>query len=49
MFFELIGPITNVETFAVGKKIRDLPRLRKVMVVEGGGSAKELLKFALRR
>jgi hypothetical protein len=30
MFFELIGPITNVETFAVGKKIRDLPRLRKV-------------------
>jgi len=29
MFFEVIGDITDTETIAVGRKIRDLPRLRK--------------------
>ena len=29
MFFEIVGEITEVETFAVGKSIRELPRLRK--------------------
>ena len=29
MFFELIGPIRNVETIAVGGRIRDIMRLRK--------------------
>jgi hypothetical protein len=30
MHFEIIGDITEVEIIAVGKSIRDLPRLRKV-------------------
>jgi len=29
MEFEIIGPIKNVETFAVGTSIRELHRLRK--------------------
>ena len=29
MFFEIIGEIESVETFAVGSGIRELPRLRK--------------------
>jgi hypothetical protein len=29
MYFEIIGEITGVETFAVGSSIRELPRLRK--------------------
>jgi hypothetical protein len=30
MYFKIIGEITNVETFAVGSGIRELPRLRRV-------------------
>lgn len=30
MYFEIIGDITNVETFAVGSSIRELGRLRKL-------------------
>ena len=30
MFFEIRGDITDVESFAIGKAIRELPRLRKV-------------------
>lgn len=30
MDFEVVGEITGVETFAVGKSIRELPRLRRV-------------------
>ncbi len=30
MDFEVVGEITDVETFAVGKSIRELPRLRRV-------------------
>ncbi|MFN0165167.1 MAG: hypothetical protein ACKV22_01950 [Bryobacteraceae bacterium] len=30
MFFEIRGEIANVETFAIGKAIRELPRLRKL-------------------
>lgn len=29
MFFEIVGEIRNVETFARGSGIRELPRLRK--------------------
>lgn len=29
MHFEIIGKVTNIETIAIGNKIRDLPRLRK--------------------
>jgi hypothetical protein len=30
MNFEVIGEVADVETFAVGKTIRELPRLRRV-------------------
>ncbi|MCI0564678.1 MAG: hypothetical protein MN733_39930 [Nitrososphaera sp.] len=30
MYFELLGPITDVETFAVGSAIREIARLRKL-------------------
>jgi hypothetical protein len=29
MDFELVGSITDVQTFAVGESIRELPRLRR--------------------
>jgi len=29
MDFTILGPITNVETFAAGREIRELARLRK--------------------
>lgn len=29
IYFEVIGEITNIETIAIGKKIRDLARLQK--------------------
>ena len=29
MYFEIIGKIENPETFATGKRIRELPRLQK--------------------
>jgi hypothetical protein len=34
MDFEVVGDITDIETFAVGNAIRELPRLRRVY---GGG------------
>lgn len=30
MYFDLIGEITHVETFAVGSSIREIARLRKI-------------------
>lgn len=30
MFFEILGELSSVETFAIGKSIRELPRLRKL-------------------
>ncbi len=30
MNFEIIGEITDVETFAVGSAIREVPRLRRI-------------------
>lgn len=29
MYFEVVGKITDIETIAVGSKIRDIARLRK--------------------
>jgi nucleotidyltransferase/DNA polymerase involved in DNA repair len=29
MYFEILGDITNVETFAIGSSIREIARLRK--------------------
>jgi hypothetical protein len=34
MYFEIVGEITHVETFAVGSSIREIARLRKLY---GGG------------
>jgi hypothetical protein len=30
MYFKILEPLRNVETFAVGPAIRDLPRLRRM-------------------
>ena len=30
MYFELLGPITQIKTFAVGSRIREVARLRKL-------------------
>lgn len=30
MYFETVGPIQNVETFAIGSSIHDLPRRRRM-------------------
>jgi len=30
MYFEIVGEVTHVETFAVGSSIREIARLRKV-------------------
>ena len=30
MFFQICGELADVETFAIGKSIRELPRLRKL-------------------
>ena len=30
MYFEVLGDITNVETFAVGTSIREIARVRKI-------------------
>jgi hypothetical protein len=30
VFFEIRGEVADVETFAIGKAIRELPRLRKL-------------------
>jgi hypothetical protein len=29
MYFEIVGDVTHVATFAIGSSIRELPRLRK--------------------
>ena len=39
MYFEIIGQIANVETIAVGNKIRDIARLRREF---GGGRWRKL-------
>ena len=30
MDFEIVGEITDIETFAIGNSIRELPRLRRI-------------------
>ena len=46
MFFELAGEITEIETIAVGGKIRDIERLRKSY---GSGRWRKLKGVALVR
>jgi hypothetical protein len=41
MDFEIVGDITPMETFAVGKSIRELPRLRGYTAPDAGGNEKE--------
>ncbi len=44
MFFEICGELSEVETFAVGKSIRELPRLRRIY---GKGRWRKRKGFAL--
>jgi hypothetical protein len=46
MPFEIVGEITQVETIAVGSRIRDLPRLRRLY---GRGRWRKLKGAALVR
>lgn len=46
MFFAVLGEITGIESIAVGRRIRDLPRLRKTY---GRGRWRKLKGFALVR
>ena len=43
MYFKIIGEITEIETIAVGSKIRDIARLRKQF---GKGRWRKLKGFA---
>jgi len=46
MGFEIIGAITDIETFAVGRSIREIARLRKVY---GAGRWRKLKGIAMDR
>ena len=46
MPYEIVGEITNVEPIAVGRRIRDLPRLRRLY---GRGRWRKLKGVALVR
>lgn len=46
MIFDVISEITDIETIAVGGKIRDIERLRKIY---GAGRWRKLKGFALVR
>ncbi len=46
VFFEVVGEIRDVETFAIGRSIRDLPRLRKLY---GAGRWRKRKGFAFVR
>ena len=46
MPFEIVGEISQIETIAVGKRIRDLPRLRRLY---GTGRWRKLKGVALVR
>lgn len=46
MHFEILGPITNVATIAVGRKIRELDRVKKLY---GKGRWREMKGEALIR
>jgi hypothetical protein len=43
MYFEILGDIADVETFAIGSSIREIARLRKSYGAVAGESAKEAL------
>ena len=56
MPFEIVGEISQIETIAVGKRIRDLPRLRRVYGTGGGENSRgwpwfdcEAERYAARR
>lgn len=46
MHFELLSPITQIETFAVGSQVRETSRLRKLMAEDIGAREMALPKFA---
>ena len=41
MYFEIIGEIGEIETIAIGGKIRDIMRIRNNVVPVDGASSKE--------
>ena len=43
MEFKIVGSITNIESIAIGRSIRDLPRLQKMY---GKGNWRKLKGFA---
>jgi len=45
MQFEILGEISDIETFATGSGIREIARLRKFTDVAAGVSAKASLAF----
>ena len=46
MFFEIVGAISNIETIAAGRRIRQLARLKKLY---GGGRWRKMKGEALIR
>ncbi len=40
--FEIIGPITDIETFATANTIRDWPACKNSTVLDAGANAKGL-------
>ncbi len=47
MFFEILGPVQDLETIAVGRSIRELKRLRKVYGPERWRKLKGTAKIRL--
>jgi hypothetical protein len=45
IIFELIGKIENIETIAIGGKIHDVARLRKMYGKADGGSSRVLVVY----
>jgi len=47
VYFEILSPITQVETFAVGSRIRELARLRKLYGIGRWRKRKGIAKVRL--
>ena len=47
MDFEIVGSIADAETIAAGSGIRELARLRKHAMVEGGGGNERDLRTSI--
>ena len=47
MHFDIVGPITEIETFAIGSAIREIARLRRVYGKERWRKRKGIAKVRL--